>query len=87
MRTYITASIGSVTSAARLARLARAKGADAAVVQTPSQLSRGGCAYSIRIAENEFDVLSRASQESGIKIKKLFKEEVCGRERIYHDIS
>lgn len=86
MRTYIAADIGSVTSAARLSRLIRAKGADSAVLQTPSQLLRGGCAYSVRVAENELDTLLEASKESGIKIRKLFREEVYGKEKKYYDI-
>lgn len=85
--TYITASIGPITSAARLARKCRESGIEAGLMQTPAQINKGGCAYSVRFPPEALEAVKSISERYNIQLKKLFKEEKIGEEKVYHDIS
>lgn len=84
---YIT--VGSATTAARLKkRLEAATGYPAEVVHTPPQLNRSGeCSYAVRADDRISAIIKPLCSESGIKIKKIYTEEIINEERVFHDIS
>ena len=79
---------GSITSAARLAKvIENIGGYPAYVVHTPSEIQHGGCSYSVRCDERILSSLQDISQASGISIKKIYTEKYVNGERVYHDLS
>jgi len=80
--------MGSVTSAARLKKAAESLGAtEAEVIHTPSELTGKSCSYSVKLNQKNLGIATKASQELGIKIKKVYIENVFDKEKVYHDIS
>lgn len=78
--------VGSVTSATRLAkRLAKYGDTKARVINTPEKLGGSGCSYSVS-ADLSSEAFIRNNLQ-GISIKKIYIEEIVGKERYYHDIS
>lgn len=78
--------VGSVTSAARLAkRLNKYGDVNARVINTPASLGGSGCSYSVAASLSSEKFIRNNSH--GITIKKIYIEEVIGGEKYYHDIS
>lgn len=65
-------TVGAVTTASRLARMALRTGVKASVIQTPSFLNSGGCSYSIKINESDFDELDIVSKKYNIPYRKIY---------------
>lgn len=81
-------TIGSVTTAARTAKIIRSVlGINVQVVRTPSSLNRGGCSYSIRFSEKYADDVKRIVAQRNIKVKKWYSETNGVSGRVYNDIS
>lgn len=80
--------IGSITTAARLARvLEKTAGIPASVVHTPAEIRSGGCSYSVRISNCALQAVRAVVNEYGINIKGIYEEDFSGGEREYRDIS
>jgi hypothetical protein len=78
--------VGSITMATRLAKLLdKTADVSARVVHTPSKIGNGGCSYSVRIEEKSLDAARAVIEESGIRVKAIYAEEMNGGE--YRDIS
>lgn len=80
--------VGSITTAARLAKLIeKTAGIPADVVHTPAAIKSGGCSYSVRVSGCNTGTVKNISDEYGINIKAIFDENFSGRGREYRDIS
>ena len=79
--------VGSVTSAARLAkRINNLSISGAQVISTPVGLrSHSGCSYSVRTSLNNESIVR--NNLGGLNIKGIFIEKRDGKERSYYDIS
>ncbi len=76
----------SATSAARLAkRLTKNGDMKAHVINTPKEISQGGCSYAVA-ADLSSESFIR-NNIHGITVKKIYIEEISGGRRFYHDIS
>lgn len=79
---------GSITTAARLAKAAeREMGGTARVVQTPRELNKGGCSYSVRIDNGFESDIRRIIKKYNINARKIYREGINGEKRVYRDIS
>ena len=84
----IIAVTGSVTSASRLAKhLEKAGCIDARVIHTPSEISSGGCSYSVSIPDKYLPLLSSMSSGKRIKIKNIYRYRPGNEDGDYIDIS
>lgn len=84
---YITVS--SITTATRLKkRLEASTGYPAEIVHTPSRLNISGeCSYAVRADNRLAEIVKPLCSESGIRIKKIYTEEIRDGERVFNDIS
>ncbi len=81
-------TIGSITTATRLARLIeRNTGSAASVVNTPMSIKTGGCSYSVRFGDRIKDDVLRIMRQYNIPIRKIYRESYNGKKRVYYDIS
>lgn len=81
-------TVGSVTTAARLARiLEKNTGYPAEVVHTPAAINRGGCSYSVRYPEKNAEAARALIRQNRIPARKYYSEQVVDGKREYHDIS
>ena len=84
----VYAIVGSVTTAARLAKKLVSNGdLQATVVHTPPQISTGGCSYSVRFSNTSPDSVRRIANDIGIRIQKLYQERIVDGKKGYHAIS
>lgn len=84
----LLATVGSVTTAARLEKLLRkTKGINSTVIHTPASINGGGCSYSLTTDINNLPLLKATLEETGIQIRKLYKEELVDGEKKYYVIS
>ena len=67
---YIT--FMSQTKANQLRKLAHKSGLFAQVVQTPRQISREGCSYSIKCDRKDLSVLISLSQKNKVSYSRIF---------------
>ena len=80
-------TIGSVTTASRLARLTEKKlGIPAQVVHTPAEINKGGCSYSVRIKEQYREKEKRLAEEYGVPVRKWYSEGADGGKRVYNAV-
>ena len=84
---YIT--LGSITTAARLKKLLEASsGYPADVVHTPGKLNKTGeCSYSVRADDRLLKIVRPLCDENGIRIKKIYIEEIHDGERVFNEVS
>ncbi len=81
-------TIGSITTATRLARLIEKNiGNPAEVLHTPSAINRGGCSYSVRINEKYENAVRRIIADHKVPVKRFYRESHNGQERVYHAVS
>ena len=81
-------TIGSITTAERLARIIeRGTGSPAAVVHTPASINKGGCSYSVRFNDIYENDVKRLIREYKVQVKRFYREGLSGAGRVYHDIS
>ena len=81
-------TIGSITTAERLARIIeRGTGSRAAVVHTPASINKGGCSYSVRFNDSYENDVKRLIREYNVRVKRFYREGLSGGGRVYHDIS
>lgn len=81
-------TIGSVTTAARLARLLEKETCHPAeIVHTPSVINKGGCSYSIRISEQYIDVVKAVALKYKVPVRKYYSEGTEDGKRVYNVIS
>ena len=79
---------GSVTTASRISKkLNSYKDVFASVIHTPSQINNSGCSYSIRTQNKNLPLIKQLEKNNKIKYKKLYIENLQGKEYSYHDIS
>ena len=77
--------VGAITTASRLSnRLNKAGDLSAYVIHTPSEISTGGCSYSVKA-----DLISQSilPQIKNIKYKKIYIENSTTGGKTYYDIS
>ena len=68
-------TIGSITTATRIARLIESKtGLHGKVIHTPKEINRGGCSYSIRYNDSHEEILRRTVEKYNIPARKWYKE-------------
>ena len=81
-------TIGSITTAERLARIIeRNTGTHATVVHTPASINKGGCSYSVRFNDRFENDARRLIREYNISVKRFYREGWNGAERVYHAVS
>lgn len=69
------AVIGSVTTAARFAKIMESyTGVPALVVDTPQELRTGGCSYAVKFRDRYADTAERAAAEYRIPVKGFYYE-------------
>ena len=79
-------TIGSVTTASRLAKLIeREAHLKASVMHTPSELNKGGCSYSVRVNCDDYNYIRSLSAKYNISIKHCYKE-VCTPEGCVYNV-
>lgn len=80
--------VGSVTTAMRLKKLMEQRFAvPAEVVHTPSQLSHGGCSYSVRTDDRAADTVRRVSAEYSVPVRGMYKVKIINGERVFYAVS
>lgn len=81
-------TIGSVTTAARLARLLEKNtGYPASVVHTPSSINKGGCSYSVRFNESMLNKAKEIIKDYRVPVKRFYSENMKNGKRVYNDLS
>lgn len=81
-------TIGSVTTATRLARLAERKlGIPAQVIHTPAVINHGSCSYAIRIRDKHTAEVRKLAKEYKVPVRKCYTEETVDGKRVYHAVS
>lgn len=81
----ILVTIGSTTSAMRLARLLKAETRYRAdVVHTPAVLNRGGCSYAIRTEAGAVEYLRRIAGQYHLPLQAVYRIEVVNGKCGYH---
>lgn len=84
----ILAVTGSITTASRLSKELEKNGClSSHVVHTPSSVASGGCSYAVKVPIEYMSLILNAASQTGIKLKKLYREHLEDGERIYDDIS
>ncbi len=68
------ATMASVTSATRLKRHAYELGVYSSVIQTPQQIAKEGCGYSLRFDDSAKNIIMTAAGELGVKIRSFYYE-------------
>ena len=68
------ATVASSTSANRIKRRLTEYGIASSVIQTPQQLAREGCGYSIRFDDSEKSFVEKSAYYLGIKIRAFYSE-------------
>ncbi|NLM49778.1 MAG: DUF3343 domain-containing protein [Clostridiaceae bacterium] len=77
------AIFSSLTTVNRIKRYFQSHGEVVTILQTPKELSKGGCTYSIRLQERQLRLLRQAAEELGVKIKGIYRETQQGGKRVY----
>jgi hypothetical protein len=81
-------TIGSTTSAMRLARLIRAQThCRAEIMHTPSELNRGGCSYSIRTERSAVGHARQIAEKYKLPFGKVYRIQNINGERVYNALS
>ena len=84
----IIATVGSVTTAVRLEKLLRKnKGISSRVIHTPAIINAGGCSHSVTVDGKYLSQLKEVADKYGLKIRKIYMEEMYSGEKKYHAIS
>ena len=84
----IIATVGSVTTAARLEKLLRKnKGISSRVIHTPAKINEGGCSHSLMLESVYLSHLKELANKYGLTIRKIYMEEMHDGEKVYHVIS
>lgn len=84
----IYATVGSITTAARLAKKLSAHGdLHTSIVHTPSEINNGGCSYSVRTSVRDPSLVREIAAEYGIHIRNFYREDVINGRKFYHVIS
>ena len=80
--------VGSVTTAARLEKILRKRmGMASNVIHTPTQISMGGCSYSLRSNHENLSYIKEAAHANKIRVRGFYIEDVSKGERRYYAIS
>lgn len=80
-------TVGSITTATRLARLIeRDLGLPAEVIHTPAQLNKGGCSYSIRFKDKHESFVRKIIREYKVPIRKIYSENIVNGKRVYNAV-
>ncbi len=83
----ILVTVGSTTSAIRLARLLRARTRfRAEVVHTPASLNRGGCSYAIRTEIGAVKYLREIAEQYHLPFRTIYRIETMNGECVYHAV-
>lgn len=81
-------TIGSITTAARLARLIEKEtGHPAEIVHTPVVINKGGCSYSVRFAEQYVDAVKATINKYKVPVRKYYSEAFVDGKRVYNAVS
>ena len=88
MTSKIIAVVGSVTTASRLEKmLAKAYGASARIIHTPSVLGYGGCSYSVKTKKQHLPLVKELASKYKIKVKEYYIIDTVGGKEVYHAVS
>lgn len=81
--------VGSITTATRLKKRLEAESVyNAEVVHTPAGLAKSsGCSYSVHTDNKAYSLLIPLCDAAGIRIKKIYMEEIVGGERVFRVVS
>ena len=71
--TGLLITFSSATTATRIKNELTKKGFPAKVVQTPKNLTKNGCSYSVRTTFDALSVSEKAADALGVKIKNIFR--------------
>ena len=77
------ATVASVTSAGRIKRRVNEFGINTSVIQTPQSIAKDGCGYSLRFEDSAKQIILRAANELGIRIRAFYTESVTDGKRSY----
>lgn len=77
-------TIGSITTATRLARLIeRNLGITAQVIHTPAEINKGGCSYSVKFNGSYVNDVRQLISEYSVPVKRYFE---CDGQHGCHDV-
>lgn len=77
----------SQTAANRFKKMAQENGIKISIVQTPKELSAGGCSYGARCNKSDLDVLLSLAGKMRIKFSRVFLEGMdLGGRKTYKEI-
>ena len=71
---YYLIAYNSVTFANRIKNHFRYDGDYVGVIHTPSEISKGGCSYSVKVKPFKLQEVLAISNEYGFKIKGIFQQ-------------
>lgn len=85
MRTFLITFM-SQTAAYRFRKIARDNGVAVAILQTPREISHGGCSYAARCTRNDAKKMISLCRKYGVEYSRVFGEYVdtSGR-RVYEE--
>lgn len=69
------ATVASINSANRLRQHLAAHNIPAKVIQTPSQLTREGCGYSLRFDDKHKSAVAQSAKKLNINVRSFFRED------------
>ena len=75
----------SQTQANRFRAVLQRSGVAVLVVQTPKEISRGGCSYGARINRRELGRIIGICRENGVSFSRVFAESVAGNGRRFYE--
>ncbi len=75
----------SQTAANRFKKLAQARGVSCKIVQTPKELSAGGCSYGARCRHQDLAYLLDAARENRVPYSRVFLERRDTNGRKYYE--
>ena len=77
------ATVASSTSAGRIKRRAAEHGIYSSIIQTPHELAREGCGYSLRFDDSAQSIIDGVANELGIKIRAFYIENMVNSKITY----
>ncbi|MDD3766164.1 MAG: DUF3343 domain-containing protein [Eubacteriales bacterium] len=85
---YYLISYSSITYATRIKNFFKYDGDYVAMLHTPSQISKGGCSYSIKVKPHKVKQVLEVSKKCGYKIKGVYKQiDANTYEEVEYDLS
>ena len=80
---YMLATVASLTSANRIKKQCSEYGIYTSVIQTPHNLAKDGCGYSLRFDDSAKSIIEASADNLGIRIRAFYTETIIGDKRTY----